>query len=124
MGGPGSSAIGGRALANRVTWSDSIPVPQPEDEGYEVPFCQIPGMTPGTIPDAVQLWTRDVRLADDRDYEHHNVLDKDEMKDPATAVSLRVSELGETHDLIIVGDGLSLDDSRCLAVFKASSAIE
>lgn len=110
-------------MVTEVTWGQTVPVPQPDDQDFGIPFCTLEGMTPDSIPDKVHLLKGDGETsADGRDYTHRNLIDEGEMDDLQAAFNTRVRELGETHDLIAIGEG-GPKTSHHIAIFTAPKGL-
>ena len=103
-----------------VTIVERVPTPQEDDAEFSVPFCQINGMSPDSVPDSVTLqhgeWP-----ADKRAWTHHNIIPQEEMGDLGAAVTRRVTELREQElDVAVIGSGPGLSTSTTVAIFTAA----
>lgn len=115
-----SSIQEGDLAESNVTWVKRIRVPQDGDPDFGIPFCTIPGMVPSSVPDEIHLLNPDgEEMADDRKWQHHNVLGEDEMGDLPRAIGLRLESLGNEYDLIAVGDSGTPEACTHIALFMA-----
>lgn len=112
-------------MATAVLGESPIPVPQETDSAFVVPFCTYAVMTDGAVPNEVTLlFSEDDELragkeADDRTLVHENRFTKDEMADLSAVLDERLQRFGRRYDLFVVGDRLTAEDSRVLALFLA-----
>lgn len=99
-----------------------IIVPQLGDPSFGVPFCSLPGMASGAVPQELKLVGQGGEPADDRTLVHENEFTPDETSELVTTLSKRLQTHGG-DDLFVVGDGETPGNSRVLALFKASKEV-